>query len=182
MALGDVNIVAEVTETLTHLLSDLDVTLESPAELKNQTGSYEKLSLYLYQVLEHPFTKNQLPYAVNDTTQLPPPLTLKLYYLLTPYASDPLSAHKVLGHAMRVFYDNAIIDESKLTGPLRMATDKLAIVLQSTKLEELTRIWNALQAPYRLSVCYEVRVVPIESSRSKDVVRVTGLTNTYTSA
>jgi uncharacterized protein DUF4255 len=180
MALGDVSIVADVTETLTNLLSELDVTWDSPADLKNETGTYEKLNLYLYQVVEHAFTKNQPPYAVDDGTQQYPPLTLRLYYLLTPYASDPLSAHKVLGHAMRVFYDNAIVDESKLTDQLRVVTDKLAIVLLSPKLEDLTRIWNALQTPYRLSVCYEVRVVPIESSRAEKTVRTKGRMQTYT--
>jgi hypothetical protein len=68
---------------------------------------------------------------------------------------------------MQILYDNALVAESKMTETLRLATDKLAIVLLSTKLEELTRIWNALQTPYRLSVCYEVRVVPIESTREQ---------------
>jgi hypothetical protein len=180
MALGDVNIIAEVTDTLTGLLTGLDVTLDSPADLKGAVGSFEKINLFLYQVVEHGFTKNQPPYAIDPETLQPPPLTLRLYYLLTPYASDMLSAHKVLGHAMRVFYDNGIVAESKMTESLRLATDKLAIVLLQAKLEDLTRIWNALQTPYRLSVCYEVRVVPIESARSEESVRASRRTNVYT--
>jgi len=179
MALGDVNIVAEVTETLTGLLSGLTVTLDSPVDLKSDTGSYSKLNLYLYQVLENPFTKNQPAYAADERTHVPPPLTLRLYYLVTPYASDPLSAHKVLGHAMRIFYDNTIITGERLTEPLRLATDKLSIVLIPTKLEDLTRIWNALQTPYRLSVCYEVRVVPIESARAEEIPRAVETTRVY---
>lgn len=179
MALGDINIVAQVTETLTGLLSGFTVTLDSPADLKSDPGTYSKLNLYLYQVLENPFTKNLPAYAVDESTLVPPPLSLRLYYLLTPYASDPLSAHKVLGDAMQIFYDNGIITEDRLTEPLRLVTDKLSVVLLSTKLEDLTRIWNALQTPYRLSVGYEVRVVPIESARSEHVSRVTGRTQIY---
>lgn len=179
MALGDVSIIAAVTDTLTNLLAGLDVTLDSPADLKNATGSFEKINLYLYQVLEHPFTKNQPMFSVDHETLQYPPLTLRLFYLLTPYASDPLSAHKVLGHAMRVFFDNAIVQEAKLVESLRLVIDKLAIVLLSTKLEDLTRIWNALQTPYRLSVCYEVRVVPIESALSEKTVRTWQRTNIY---
>lgn len=167
MAIGDVNVIAEVTQTLTDLLAGLDVTLDSPADLKTDPGNFQKLNLYLYQVMEHAFTKNQPPYSVDAGTQQMPPLTLRLYYLLTPYASDPTSAHKVLGHAMQLFYDNGVVAESKLTETLRLATDHLSIVLLSTKLEDLTRIWNALMTPYRLSVCYEVRVVPIESAREQ---------------
>jgi hypothetical protein len=180
MAIGDVNVIAEVTQTLTNLLSGLDVTLDSPADLRGDTGSFQKINLYLYQVLEHAYTKNQPAYAVDATTQQYPPLTLRLYYLLTPYASDPASAHKVLGHAMQIFYDNALVAEPLMTETLRLATDKLAIVLLSAKLEDLTRIWNALQTPYRLSVCYEVRVVPIESTRNQQTPRVTSKTDVYT--
>lgn len=180
MALGDVNIIAEVTQTLTNLLAGLDVTLDSPADLRGDNGSFQKINLYLYQVLEHAYTKNQPPIAIDAQTQQKPPLTLRLYYLLTPYASDAASAHKVLGHAMQIFYDNAIVTETQMTEPLRLATDKLAIVLLSAKLEDLTRIWNALQTPYRLSVCYEVRVVPIESSRSQETMRVRSRTDIFT--
>ena len=179
MAVDDVNIIAEVTETLTNLLDGLDVTLDSPADLKGATGSFEKINLYLYQVLENAFTKNQPPVSIDASTTQLPPLTLRLYYLLTPYASDPRSAHQVLGHAMRVFYDNAIVTGDKMGESLRLATDKLAIVLLSAKLEDLTRIWNALQTPYRLSVCYEVRVVPIESSRTSATERVRERITTY---
>ena len=179
MALGEVNIIAEVTELLTNLLSELQVTHDSPADLKNASGSFEKINLYLYQVLEHAFTKNQLPTALDDHSLAQPPLTLRLYYLLTPYASDPLSAHKVLGHAMRAFYDNGIVAEEQLSEGLRLATDKLSIVLLSARLEDLTRVWNALQTPYRLSVCYEVRVVPIESTLTRTVKRTTSRITEY---
>jgi hypothetical protein len=179
MALGDVSVISDTTETLSNLLAGLDVTLESPAELKGGDGRFEKINLYLYQVIEHGFTKNQPAFPVDDGTLQYPPLTLRLYYLLTPYASDPLSAHKVLGHAMRTFYDNAIVSEASLTEPLRLVAEKLCIVLLSTKLEDLTRIWNALQTPYRLSVCYEVRVVPIESTLTQETIRTRTRTTVY---
>ena len=171
MALGDVSTIGAVTETLSSLLAGLDVLLDSPADLKFTDQNFQKINLYLYQVLEHPYTKNQPMYATDNGNLEFPPLTLKLYYLLTPYASDPVSAHKVLGHAMSVFYDNAVVQGDKLEDSLRLSVDKLSIVLLSTKLEELTRIWNALQTPYRLSVCYEVRVIPIESTRNERVER-----------
>jgi uncharacterized protein DUF4255 len=180
VALGDVSVISDVTETMTNLLSGLSVTLDSPADLKNGAGSFEKINLYLYQVIEHGFTKNQPAIALDDGTLQYPPLTLRLYYLLTPYASDPLSAHKVLGHAMRTFYDNAIVTGASLTEPLQVVAEKLCIVLLSMKLEDLTRIWNALQTPYRLSVCYEVRVVPIESTITQETIRTRTRTTIYT--
>jgi hypothetical protein len=179
MALGDVTIISDVTETLTQLLTGLDVTLDSPADLKNGTGSFKKINLYLFQVVEHAYTKNQQPIALDDGTLQYPPLTLQLHYLLTPYASDTLSAHRVLGHAMRIFYENAIVTEAALPESLRLVTDKLSITLVSSKIEDLTRIWNALQTPYRLSACYEVRVVPIESTLTSGTTRVRTRINRY---
>ncbi len=43
MALGDSNIIGDVTDTLVQLLADLTVTLDSPAELKG-TSDYKKLT------------------------------------------------------------------------------------------------------------------------------------------
>jgi hypothetical protein len=47
MAIGDVNIIAEVTQTLTDLLSGLVVTLDSPADLRSDPGNFQKINLYL---------------------------------------------------------------------------------------------------------------------------------------
>ena len=64
---------------------------------------------------------------------------------------------------MQVFYDKAItlLDEMDFE-----VAEELRISLMPLTLEELTRIWEALQEPYQLSVCYQVRVVRIESERT----------------
>jgi hypothetical protein len=46
-------------------------------------------------------------------------------------------------------------------------------------LEELTRIWNALSQPFRLSVCYEVRIVLVDSTIEQSAQRVTVKENRY---
>lgn len=176
MALGDTTVIADVTDMLTHLLNELSVTLDSPAELKlTGTGNeWGKINLYLYQVLENPYAKNQ-PWVTSDISpseQNYPPLAVDLFYLLTPYASDTRSAHSVLGHAMRVFHDHSIIEKPRLPAPLRLIVEQLSITLCPLKLEELTRIWNALQAAYRLSVAYQVKILLIDSENSKTVSRV----------
>jgi len=174
MALGDTTIIADVTEMLTTLLSDLDVTLDSPAELKGSGAEWAKINLYLYQVLENPNSKNQ-PWVTSDSSpgeQFYPPLALDLYYLLTPYASDAKSAHSVLGHAMRLFHDTGIIEKIQLPPALRLTIEQLSLSLCPLKLEELTRIWNSLQTPYRLSVAYLVKIVLIQSEIQRTVKRV----------
>lgn len=174
MALGEINIIGDVTQTLSALLDDLDVTLDSPASLQGPANddNFSRLNLYLYQVLENEFAKNQR-WPTRPTGELNyPPLALDLFYLLTPYASDTLSAHHVLSHTMKVLHENSIINGSQMAESLRLSVEQLAIVLCPMQLEELTRIWNSLQAPYRLSVVYEVRIVLVESDIERDALRV----------
>lgn len=178
MALGDLNIIGDVTDTLVQLLSGLDVTLDSPAHL-NESGDYKRINLYLYQILENPYSKNQTWLTINSGEKQYPPMALNLYYLLTPYASDAKSAHEVLSHSIRIFYNNSIINGDRLAGSLRSVIEQLSLVICPMKLEELTRIWNALQTPYRLSVCYEVRIVMIESEIVEEQYRVKQKINIY---
>ncbi len=183
MALGDTTVIADVTQMLDTMLTDaaLDVTEDSPAELKGSTETYAKINLYLYEVIENPHTKNQQwVTSVSDPDQQTyPPLALNLYYLLTPYASDAKSAHSVLGHAMRVFHDHSVIDKEELPAALRLTTEQLTISLCNLKLDDMTRIWNSLQTPYRLSVAYEVKIVQVESEIQRTVSRVMDKRNEF---
>lgn len=180
MALGDSNVIGDVTQALQALLSGLDVTLESPATLPTGgEADFKKLNLFLYQVLENAFAKNQLWSSRSATDQQYPPLAINLYYMLTPYAKDTLSAHQVLSHAIGILHDHAIVSGSQLGGTLPLVVEQLAIVLCPMTLEELTRIWNALQSPYRLSVCYEVRIALIESQIRQAVTRVSTKIDVY---
>jgi hypothetical protein len=173
MALGDTNIIGDVTLTLQDLLKDLVVTLESPATLPTGgEADYKKLNLFLYQVLENEFAKNQQWVSLSSAAQEYPSLAVNLHYMLTPYARDMISAHQVLNHAMRILHDNAILSGEQLSGSLSAAVEQLAVVLCPMTLEELTRIWNALQSPYRLSVCYEVRIALVRSEIRRTVPRV----------
>jgi Pvc16 N-terminal domain len=174
MALGDDSIIGDVTQTLVNLLGGTGiVTLDSPATLPTGGDSDAgKLNLFLYHVLENPHAKNREWLSPSSATQEYPPLALNLYYLLTPYAKDAISAHSALSHAMAQLHDNSIVPGSQLFGSLSVAVEQLAIVLCPVTLEELTRIWNALQSPYRLSVCYEARIALLRSSIHRDAPRV----------
>jgi len=161
--LSPVNIIGDVTHALELLLGELTPSLGSPADLQlgeNDTGG---INIYLYQVLECSHGKNRTLRTRPDGDREYPPLVLKLYYLLTPYAGNLMTEHHILGDAMRTLYDHAVIADSELPESLRLVTSQVAIVLLPLQLEELTRIWSALQSAFRLSVAYEVRVVPIDS-------------------
>jgi hypothetical protein len=130
--------------------------------------SANRLSLWLYQVTENEFLKNEPPERLNDRLRFTP-LPLNLSYLLTPMSSSGEADHLLLGKSMQVLYDNAIV---LLRDPVSNVFEELRIVFARLSLEELTRIWESLQEPYRLSVAYQVRVTRIDSLREQPAVRV----------
>ena len=139
--------------------------------------SANRLSLWLYRITENEFVKNQpmLRGASVDTQQFPP-LALNLYYLLTPFTAQPEGDHLVLGKAMQVMHDHAT---TVLIDPVNDVAEELHIVMCRLTLEELGRVWEALQEPYRLSICYEVRVTRIDSDRVPALARVVEMDTSY---
>ena len=143
-----------------------NVTVLAPDEAG---GSNRRINLFLYKAQENPSLKNLdwQPKRGNSSQLVPPPLSLNLFYLMTPYApndaqSGNSAAHEILGEAMRVFYENPIVAAQYLAGDLVDANQQIKIMLNTLDLEELGRVWNTFTQPFRLSVLYEVSVVQID--------------------
>ena len=149
--------------------SEDQITLSSPEEM----GSGKKLSFFLYQITENDYLKNQDMQAVDSTTVKYPPLTLSLFYLVTPNTQNPESDHRLLGKVMQIFHDNTILRGSVLHESL--AGKELRLVLNPLSIDDLNKLWSVISKskPYKLSACYEVTPVRIESTRERKVRRVT---------
>lgn len=141
------------------------ISLESPADLENNNSV--RLSVYLYRILENPYTKNRYPVDGTGGKQRKPPLTLDLYYLLTPLVGSPREQQIVLGKAMQTLYDRAILEASDFTTAPGASGEQIRLVLNPVSLEELTRVWQALEISYRLSVCYIARVAIVDSQQEQ---------------
>ncbi|MEU5046261.1 DUF4255 domain-containing protein [Streptomyces griseorubiginosus] len=144
-----------------------DVTVLAPDE----QSSTRRLNLFLYKLAENPFLKNQ-DFTVRPGSPeqvVPAPLSLTLSYLLTPYApNDPqegnAAAHQLLGEAMRVFHENAVVPPVYLDPVLADARERLQIAGNTLDPEELSRIWTTFSQPFRLSVLYQVSTVQLDRS------------------
>jgi len=173
------SVISDVTQTLEELLIDgqlpkssFDVSLKSPADEKVSPSMKPKVNLFLFRVAENPFAKNQDWQPVTPDTLRYPPLALNLSYVLTPYAENKLDELRVFGEAMRVLYENSIVPTSALKGGLENTAEELKVDLLHTTLEQQTQVWSALGQPYRLSACYEVRMVLIDSAAERAAARV----------
>jgi hypothetical protein len=137
------------------------ISLESPAQLESDNSV--RLSMYLYRILEDPYMKNRYPISGTGGKQQKTPLTLDLYYLLTPLVGTPREQQIVLGKAMQTLYDLPVLESQDFQGPPANTGEQVRLVLNPVSLEELTRVWQALEIPYRLSVCYIARVAIVDS-------------------
>lgn len=169
--------------------SEAAIVFSNPTETARDSSN--RLSLWLYQITENEHVKNQpmLKAAVQppppppggraprQTTQFPP-MALNLYFLVTPFAQSDESDHLLLGKTMQVLYDNAIVF---LQDTASNIFEELRVIFCRLSLEELTRIWESLREPYRLSVCYLVRVTRIDSRRTPETGLVMERTAGFTS-
>lgn len=153
-----------------------NVTILAPDE----SGTEPRINLFLYKVMENPHLANQ-DWQASRTAPgqlVPPPLPLNLYYLMTPYAVNDgqtgnATAHMLLGEAMRIFAQHAIIPQGDEATPilaagLHDAREQVKIMLNTLDLDELSRVWSTFSQPFRLSVLYEVSVVQIDQSPERE--------------
>jgi hypothetical protein len=148
-----------------HLSPAIPVTILAPDE----PGGDQRVNLFLYKIEENAFLKNEdwTLKPGNSNQLVPPPLSLNLYYLMTPYArNDPqtgnVTAHEILGEAMRVFYENPVIPQDHLETDLKTATEQFRIVYNALDPEELSRLWTTFAQPFRLSVRYQISTVQLD--------------------
>ncbi|MFX0194754.1 MAG: Pvc16 family protein [Candidatus Hodarchaeota archaeon] len=158
--------------------TDYAVSLYSPWE---DFGTAEGVNLFLYKVEENPQWKNMdWPGNRSNPTKIPrPPLSLDLFYLLTPYAprvtetsADEAQTYKILGKAMQILHENPVLNDIRnpyfdadndehFSEDLRDSFEKIKITLNPIDTEEMSRIWSMGEKPYRLSVTYHVSLVQI---------------------
>lgn len=182
-SVADYNVISDVSLTLqtvlTAALAPLDPASPPIAEIHDLQGNITpapaRLTLFLFETVEDPSAKNR-PRLVRTTppnlSLSKPPMALLLRYMLTAWSGDPVTDHKMLGRAMQVLYDGAIISGLQLQGGLRGTDEALKVTLSPLTLEERARVWYAIQKPYRLSLTYEVRVVNLDAEAVERIVPV----------
>lgn len=143
------------------------VSLATPSEMA--TGSRQGISLWLYRVERDDERYNDPPIirtlSNGQVEVIPAPLPVRLHYLLTPLASNsPDTAQRILGRALQLFHATPTVAGALLRAELAASDAELHVHLESMGLEEITRVWEALEGSYQLSVSYEVTVANIASA------------------
>lgn len=181
MASDQLTLIRDVTDLLKNLIQNniielnnpTAITLDSPGDIV-EPSAQDELSLFLYQISENPYLKNQ------DFTQIGPnklqssPLALDLFYLLTPYAKDREAEQIILAKLMRLFYDNAILSGTQLGDPLlESGNTQFKVILNTIGLDQLNLLWGMFpNKSYRMGISYIVTPLIIPSTRETETQRV----------
>ena len=156
------------------------VTSVTPQELEDRND--EGVSVWLYLVQREDFTLNRPPVRVAPDRVDRRPLPLRLHYLVTPLVDENTRTdateleHLILGKVLQIFHDAPTMSGARLQGTLAGSSLELFVRLEPLSLEEITRVWDALDKPYQLCVSFEMSIVPIASGiDAENVVPVDSL-------
>jgi hypothetical protein len=169
------NVVDEVSQSLVGVLQDALTGLSATVvtdDLQSAPQNTLRLTVFLFEAGEDPSARNRprvRELSAPDMRISKPPMALLLRYLLTPWGGTESARHAIIGRAMQVLYDRPILSGAQLVGSLAAEDQALKVTLAPLSLEERTRVWYAVQKPYRLSVSYEVRVVNLDTEVSDRV-------------
>lgn len=165
---------------------DVTVSTLSPDRIKIGDSEKTGLNLFLYHVTPNPGWRNRdLPTRDARGDRIAnPALALDLHYLVTAYGEDSFHAEIVLGNAMHLLHELAVVPRAMIRKalaptsppqdlPAALKTSELAdqveqvkITPESMTIDEMSKIWGALNANYRPTAAYAVSVVLIEGRKS----------------
>jgi Pvc16 N-terminal domain len=183
-------------------LVDIPVTVGPPRFATTDVNPVQedpRVNLFLYRVTENGFLQNQeIPGRGAPGAYGHPPLGLNLHYLVTTYGNeqntnfgnpgtlfDERLSQFLLGSAMRVLHDSAIITDGLMTvrppsgrpvlhDSLRGEFERVKLNLEPLSLEDVTKVWTALGLRYRVSAAYVIHVVQVESRRPRRFPQLVG--------
>jgi hypothetical protein len=170
-------------------LGALTVSARPPDRVASGAADPNQLNLFLYCVTPNAsFRNTALPSHSNEGERMTnPPLALDLHYLLTAFGSDNFHAEILLGYAMQILHETPILSRQAIRAVLAKnggqstipsdlqeilalsdladQVEQIRITPQPLNIDEISKLWTALTAHYRLSASYLATAVLIESRR-----------------
>ena len=135
--------------------------LVSSGELAGEPGDATRITLYLYRITVNEHSRQV--HAASAAVARPTPLGLDLHFLLSAWAGNARDEHTIVAWAIRQLHMFPILDASSLSPEAGWGTNEvIQIIPAELSTEDVMRIWDALDPPYRLSVSYIARLVRLD--------------------
>ena len=175
---GDVSQVLGADFTVTTLPPDR-IILENGADQPTQ------LNLFLYRISPNAALRNEDLPTRNRAGHITrrPRLALDLHYILTAVSGQELHAEILLGYAMQLLHEQAVLGRETIRAALDLAVideilppafdpvraseiadqiELLKITPRTLSMDDMSKLWTSFQASYRTTVGYDVSLVLIE--------------------
>lgn len=143
----------------------LDVSLATPREMHAVS---QGLSLWLYRVERDETRLNDPPVmrptAAGGMELVPPPLPVRLHYLMTPQVDNgPDTEQRIMGRVLQLFHMRPTLSGADLRGDFTGTEAQIHVRLEALSLDETARVWEALEGSFQLTVSYEVTLANIHN-------------------
>ena len=177
----------------TAVVGELAVTALPPDRITTGADERSQLNIYLYRITPNTAWRAISSDATRTNGTRAVPLSLDLHYLLTAYGERDYHAETLLGSAMELLHQTPVLTHETIAPTLASlaerggsgasvfadvidAIDRITLSPEFLSMEDLTKLWSALQARFRLSATYQASVlmratsdvaVPSRSSRNR---------------
>ena len=150
-----------------------------------------RINVFMYQVTPNAGYRNSaLPSRASSGDRVSnPPLALDLHYLVSTYGANEFDAEILLGYAMQLLHETPVLTRDAIRRTLAPASpvsgsvlpppfnalvaseladqlEQIRITPANMGIEEVSKLWTAIQSHYRPTAAYQASVVLIESKRS----------------
>lgn len=174
--------IAAVTTTLQavinqglHSATDSVVVTTLTQDKAQVNGGGNQVNLLLYHAMPKLELGNQQthPRGKPKGSQRPS-LAMDLYYLVAAYGEngDEAKSHLLLGRVVQVLYDCTTLQSTDIEvatareypdSDLHRQVESLQITPVALTFDDMSKVWQVIQSPYRPSVAYKVSAVMIDS-------------------
>jgi Pvc16 N-terminal domain len=168
------------------------VSALTPEEVRTRTGENDgcQLTVSLIHIEPDRFNRNfvypppQLPPVSNPPpprAQMIPalPLALDLFYFVTAWFGDrAIQEQQAMSIVLNCFHQNPILRTDVLLpgSPSETVHEEFTLTMEIESVDSISRFWQAVTAPFRLSLMYKVSVVfltpPAPPPHAKQVSRM----------
>lgn len=140
-----------------HHIDPQSISVFSPSDVISG-NEHGLMSMFLFRIEPSSLSRNE------STTGGGAAAHVDLYYLLTPTSGEPDADQLILGRTIQILEANRNLRGSSRMPNLSVNPVDARVAPSDLSFEASARIWNALDEPYRLSVCYKVEGVAIDTA------------------
>lgn len=181
--MADYTIIADVSRFLCNMLREkmCPETVHSPKHIEISSPASKDadymIGLYLYDVKEETMV-TRAPYVFSKGTAIGrAPVPYSLSYMLFVNSlfrkgRKEADIQKLIGRAAQIISDNNAVYPHKLQPWLDAGEPPIMLSQAKMELEEKTRVWQAVNKPYQISLFYRAAPVFVSSEIEADPPRV----------